>query len=75
MKHDDFSMARRNWLRSVARFVALGGIALITTILVSRSNGSCLRLTLPCQECELLSRCRLPRAQHTRDIRENTAKP
>ncbi len=76
MKHDNALIARRNWLRSAARYVLLGGIGLITLILFSRSGGKCLRFTLPCQECELLAHCGLPRARQTRGTGKSAkAKP
>lgn len=71
MENDDKLMARRQWLRSVARYVSLGGIGLVAWSLLSRCGGACFRLTLPCQECELLAHCRRPRARQAKGPRKN----
>ncbi|NQU21399.1 MAG: hypothetical protein HQ567_08960 [Candidatus Nealsonbacteria bacterium] len=53
---------RRELFRSVARYVALGGISLASVGLIWRGrSGRCRRLPC-CRECELLARCELPEA-------------
>ena len=54
---------RRSWLVALGRSLAVGGIGLLSWSLVRRSPSSCLRFTLPCQDCSLLAACRLPRAR------------
>ena len=72
MINRDKFMARRHWLRSVTRYVSLGGIGLLAWSLLARGGGACFRLTLPCQECELLAHCRLPRARRAKGPLKNT---
>ena len=62
MNGKDSIIARRRWLITLARYSALGGIGLFAWNLVARSHRDCFRLTLPCQDCGLLTLCRLPRA-------------
>jgi hypothetical protein len=63
---------RRGWLIAVARYLAVAGIGLLSWNLVRRSPGSCLRLTLPCQDCSLLAACRLPRARSAQRQEQQT---
>ena len=63
---------RRGWLIALGRYLAVGGIGLLSWNLVSRSPSSCVRFTLPCQDCSLLAACRLPRARSAQRQRETT---
>jgi len=56
-------LQRRGWLIAAVRYLAVGGIGLVSWNLVRRSPSSCLRFTLPCQDCSLLTACRSPRAR------------
>ncbi len=55
------SASRREWFRSAARTVLLGGFALMSGRLLLRSD-ACPR-RVPCQRCGLLTACELPQAR------------
>ena len=60
-------LPRRHWLIATARYATLGGVGLLVWKLIARPGQICLRATSPCQECQLLARCSLPKAQQERD--------
>ena len=72
MNGHDERTPRRVWLIGLARNFALGGIGLFAWNLVARSPGSCLRLSLPCEECSLLDACRLPRGRAAKQGQQPT---
>jgi len=66
---------RREWLRSVTRWVMLGGLGVLAAVLVARrpnQSGSddCGR-RLPCRQCGLMAHCRRPRARDAREERSS----
>ena len=65
--------SRRHWLISAVRYLSLGGIGLLVWNNVSRPGRTCLRASSPCQECQLLARCRLPKAQEEREQAETVS--
>ena len=66
MNAQDKRIARRHWLVSLGRYATLAGISVFAWNLVTRSQGRCFRVTLPCQDCGLLAQCRLPNAASAR---------
>lgn len=65
MNENPTTIRRRKWLVFVARYSLLSGMGLYAWSLALRSE-TCLRFTLPCQECKLLAACRQPRASNAR---------
>ncbi|MDF1576336.1 MAG: hypothetical protein P1P86_14195 [Bacteroidales bacterium] len=62
-------MNRRNFLEKAVRGILLGGLALVSGLLVSRKQLS--RYTqcsagLQCKNCDKISECQLPEAENQR---------
>jgi hypothetical protein len=59
-------LARREWLACIARGALLGGLSGLSLNLIVRAvSGGCVRAEPVCQDCALLTRCRLPGAGAT----------
>ena len=62
---------RREMLRSAARYLALGGISVVSAGMIWRSriaaDGAQCRRQSGCRECKLLGRCDLPQAIKAKD--------
>ncbi len=62
---------RREWLRNVIRYGALGGLATLTACLTLRRWGrDCSRWSSACEACQLLPGCALPSAASVRNTRQ-----
>jgi hypothetical protein len=69
----EYAAGRREFCRSTARWIALGGLVGGGAWLGLRRPGAkCVR-RLPCDGCALLVDCQLPRAELARAIRPDSA--
>ncbi len=64
-------LERRQWLIRFGRRVILGGISILSlNLLLRRLNAGCIRPESPCQTCGVLSHCRLPRAEESKQSQQ-----
>lgn len=66
MSSEQKRIARRRWLTALVRQATLAGIGIFAWRLMTRSEAHCVRQSLRCQDCGLLTSCRLPDAASTR---------